>query len=316
MSADANLKSALRRFAISTTVLNLVGYAYLGFEPAYSMPIVAVLAALATQVVLEWCRAYSQDDVPLFARGDLQSRLDFLLPAYIVGLTCSMFVYTAELYWPLVFAVVLAIASKHLLRVPTRAGSIHFINPATLGITATVLLFPHIGLGLPAMLDQYGDPETSHSPRSSSGSARSHESEVLPTDRGGCRLRRRRRGPGPDPGRLLRRPVPPHAGPGDGPHGPPVRLLHGARADHHATNDAKPADVWVGLAYGLFVLLHLTHARFRADRRLCRPRCPDLARQRHRPATRAIRRRRRICDPRAGRGVIKRDRCRLPWRVS
>ena len=65
MTADANIKTAMRRFAISTTLLNIVGYVYLGFEPAYAMPIVAVLAALTTQVLLECCRAYSQDEVPL-----------------------------------------------------------------------------------------------------------------------------------------------------------------------------------------------------------------------------------------------------------
>ena len=256
-----------------------------------------------------------------FARGrPAISKVDFLLPAYIVGLTCSMFVYTVELYWPLVFAVVLAIASKQLFRVPTRNGSIHFVNPATLGITATVLLFPHIGIGLPWMFS------------TNTGTAGDIALPVIILGVGTLMNVKFSRRMGVVVGfvagvvvqglirsaffdaRFL-----PTLILATGPMALVFTFFMAARARHHATNPAEPVHLRRLGRFDLWTVRALSpdpRVVLRADRRLCGPWPLDLARQRHRPATRAIRRRRRICDPRAGRGVIKRDRCRLPWRVS
>src|SRR5262249_23917307 len=49
----------------------------------------------------------------------------------------------------LVFASATAIVSKAILRVMLQNGSRHFLNPSNFGITATLLLFPWVGIAPP-----------------------------------------------------------------------------------------------------------------------------------------------------------------------
>ncbi|MBV8993302.1 MAG: enediyne biosynthesis protein, partial [Pseudonocardiales bacterium] len=49
--------SALRRFAVSITVLTILGLTVLGFEEAYATPVVAVLTACLVELTLETVEA-------------------------------------------------------------------------------------------------------------------------------------------------------------------------------------------------------------------------------------------------------------------
>jgi Na+-transporting NADH:ubiquinone oxidoreductase subunit NqrB len=135
---------ALRRFAISITVLNLLGHTVLGFEQAYVTPIVAVLTAYILELGLETLDARARGRTPKYA-GDARRVVEFLLPAHITGLACSMLLYAGNRIWPTVFAVTVAIASKYLVRVAGR----HVLNPSNFGIAVTLVLLPSVGIAPP-----------------------------------------------------------------------------------------------------------------------------------------------------------------------
>jgi hypothetical protein len=136
----------LRRFAVAITVLNVLGHTVLGFEQSFLQPVVAVLAAYATELGLDRVEAWAAGRPPRFA-GGWRQRVDFLLSAHISGLAVGMLLYANSRLWPIAFAAVVAIASKALFRVA--ATGRHFFNPSNLGITATLLLFPWVGIAPP-----------------------------------------------------------------------------------------------------------------------------------------------------------------------
>ena len=52
--------AALRRFAISISVFNVLGYIWFGFEQPWSWPVMAVLTAYATEIGLETVSAWAE----------------------------------------------------------------------------------------------------------------------------------------------------------------------------------------------------------------------------------------------------------------
>ncbi|MEU4832306.1 enediyne biosynthesis protein UnbU [Streptosporangium sp. NPDC023615] len=144
---DVRLK-ALRRFALSITVLTVVGHAFLGFEQAPITPIVAVLTAYVTELLMETVTAWSRGRRPGYA-GGWSALVTFLLPAHIVGLACAMLLYGNESVWPYAFAVAVGISLKHLIRVRVNGSLRHFLNPSNTGIVVTLLLFPWVGIAPP-----------------------------------------------------------------------------------------------------------------------------------------------------------------------
>jgi hypothetical protein len=145
--AKPNRLGSLRRFATTSTILTICGHIFLGFEMSYAVPVAALLTAYATQIFLEWVRAVSYGQKPLFA-GGMTPFVNFLLPAHIIALTCAAFLYPGQRLEPIVFAVVLSVASKMMFRVHNE-GSRHFINPSNLGVLATLVFFPQVGIFLP-----------------------------------------------------------------------------------------------------------------------------------------------------------------------
>jgi enediyne biosynthesis protein E5 len=150
----------LRRFAVSITVFTVAGHLFLGFEQSYAQPIVALASAYCTQLALEWAWAWSERRRPRFA-GGLGPLVDFLLSAHITALSLAMLLYYNDRLWVVAFASALAIASKTLFRLPTGSGTRHFLNPSNFALTATLLLFPSVGLAMPwhytAGLSDVGD---------------------------------------------------------------------------------------------------------------------------------------------------------------
>jgi hypothetical protein len=139
---------ALRRFAVAITVLNVAGHTVLGFEQAWIVPVAAVVAAYITELTLEAVDAWATDRPQRF-KGGPGALADFLLPAHITGLAVGMLLYANQRLWPIVFAVVVAVASKQVFRVPVGHTRRHFLNPSNTGIAVTLLLFPWVGIAPP-----------------------------------------------------------------------------------------------------------------------------------------------------------------------
>jgi Na+-translocating ferredoxin:NAD+ oxidoreductase RnfD subunit len=145
--------AALRRFATAITLLNVLGHAVLGFEQSLAQPAVALLTAYLTEILLETLESRRLGRKPRFL-GPGTTFVDFLLSAHITGLAVAMLLYANDRLLPIAFAAAVAIASKHLFRVGTNGARRHFFNPSNLGITATLLAFPWVGIAQPYMFTE------------------------------------------------------------------------------------------------------------------------------------------------------------------
>ena len=143
-----NPKSALRRFAIAITALNIVGHLFLGFEQSWLYPFVAIFTTYSLQLFFEAFFAFQNNLTPRF-KGGLVNLIDFLLPAHISGMAVSMLLFSNESLWPVVFASAVAICSKIIFRIHNNGRSVHFLNPSNTGIAVTLLLFPWVGIAPP-----------------------------------------------------------------------------------------------------------------------------------------------------------------------
>jgi hypothetical protein len=139
----------LRRFAVAITVLNILGHAFFGFEQSLAQPLVALAAAYSVELLLEFIDAVCNRRAPRFMGGGARKFVEFLLSAHITGLACAMLLYANERLGPVVFASVVAICSKCLLRVPAARGTRHFFNPSNFGITVTLLVFAWVSVAPP-----------------------------------------------------------------------------------------------------------------------------------------------------------------------
>jgi Na+-translocating ferredoxin:NAD+ oxidoreductase RnfD subunit len=145
--------AALRRFAVAITVLNVLGHTVLGFEQSLATPLVSLLTAYSMETLLEILDARRLGRKPRFLGGGT-APIDFLLSAHISGLAVAMLLYANDHLMPVCFAAATAIASKYLFRVGFNGHSRHFFNPSNLGITATLLAFPWVGIAQPYMFTE------------------------------------------------------------------------------------------------------------------------------------------------------------------
>lgn len=148
-------RSAVRRyFALwyFTTLLivwNVLGHVFLGFEQSHVQPLVGVATAIGLQLLLEWIDARANQRQPRFA-GSWADFVNSLPPAIIPGLALTMLLYPNERLLPVLFGVAVAIGSKVIFRAPVGEGKTqHVFNPSNLGIVATLLLFPAVGVAPP-----------------------------------------------------------------------------------------------------------------------------------------------------------------------
>jgi hypothetical protein len=140
---------ALWYFTALMILWNIAGHTFLGFEQAWAAPVVAVLTACLTQILLEYVDARSTRRPPRFT-GGLANFANFLPPAMISGFACAMLLYPNERLTPYVFAAVVSIASKVLVRIRLADGRrTHLFNPSNIGIVTTLLLFPAVGQAPP-----------------------------------------------------------------------------------------------------------------------------------------------------------------------
>jgi len=150
----------LRRFAVAITILNVLGHLFFGFEQSVAQPLVSLLAAYGTELLLELVRSWSKSSRPRFVAGPRQF-VEFLLPAHITGLAVAMLLYANDRLWPIAFAAAVSICSKEIFRLPKSLGGRHFFNPSNFGITITLLLWGWVGIAPPyhftENLDGIGD---------------------------------------------------------------------------------------------------------------------------------------------------------------
>ena len=139
----------LRRFAIAITVLNILGHAFFGFEQSFAQPVVALASAYTVELLLELIDARCNRRPLRFLGGGVRRFVEFLLSAHITGLACAMLLYANDRLGPVMFASVVAICSKCILRAPAERGTRHFFNPSNFGITITLLAFSWVSIAPP-----------------------------------------------------------------------------------------------------------------------------------------------------------------------
>lgn len=144
---DKRIK-ALRRFALSITAFNLVGHLVLGFEQSPITPLLALGVSYATAILFEWLDSWAQNRRPEYL-GGAGALVNFLLPPHITALACAMLLYGNASVWPYVLAVVVANASKYLIRLRVKDKLRHVLNPSNTGIVVVLLLFPWVGIAPP-----------------------------------------------------------------------------------------------------------------------------------------------------------------------
>ncbi|MFP5265235.1 MAG: enediyne biosynthesis protein UnbU [Blastocatellia bacterium] len=137
---------ALWYFTTLLIIWNILGYSVLGFEQAWIHPIAGVVTAILMQFLLECVDAWANKRALRFL-GGVEPVISFLPPAIIPGLACAMLIYPNTRVSPVVFAAGASIASKVIFRAPVGGGRTqHIFNPSNLGIVATLLLFPWVGM--------------------------------------------------------------------------------------------------------------------------------------------------------------------------
>lgn len=132
---------ALRNFAISLTVFNTLGYTVLGFEQPWLWPFLALATGYTTELVLEWISGWAERRAPRYRGNGMRGVYEFLLPAHITSLAANMLLYANDQWWPIMFAVVVAVGQKHVLKAPINGKMRHFMNPSNFGIAVTLLVF-------------------------------------------------------------------------------------------------------------------------------------------------------------------------------
>ena len=132
---------ALRNFAISMTIFNILGYTILGFEQPWTWPIFALIVGYSAEIIIELVAAWAGKRRPGFTGNGMWGLYTFLLPTHITSLAVNLLLYANDKFWPIAFGVVVAIGQKTVLRAPIKGKMRHFMNPSNFGITVTLLAF-------------------------------------------------------------------------------------------------------------------------------------------------------------------------------
>lgn len=153
--------TALRRFAISITIFNILGYAVLGFEQSWLWPIIAVTTAYAVEIGLELVGARAEGRPPRFAGNGPRGVIEFLYPAHITGLALNMLTYVNDQILVMVLGVVVAVSTKWVFRAPVHGRLRHFMNPSNFGIAFILVVFPWASIAPPYHFTEHVNTPTS-----------------------------------------------------------------------------------------------------------------------------------------------------------
>lgn len=141
--------TALRRFAISITIFNIVGYVYLGFEQPWIWPLIAIATGYVMELGLETIHAVAERRQPRYLSGGVRGFIEYLYPAHITSLAVNMLLYVNDQVLVMMFGVMVGISGKWLVQAPVRGRLRHFMNPSNLGIAVVLLLFPWASIAPP-----------------------------------------------------------------------------------------------------------------------------------------------------------------------
>lgn len=156
---DPKVVIALRNFAISISVFNIVGYVILGFEQPWLWPFFALLTGYTVEIALEAIGARVEGRAPRFSGNGLRGLREFLYPAHITSLAMNMLLYVNDRLSVMLFGVTVAVGAKWVLRAPVRGRLRHYMNPSNFGITVILLLFPWASIAPPYhFTEQIGGP--------------------------------------------------------------------------------------------------------------------------------------------------------------
>ncbi|MET8233600.1 enediyne biosynthesis protein [Micromonospora sp. NPDC005298] len=140
---------ALRNFAISMSIFNILGYTVLGFEQPWAWPFFALAIGLGLEIVIALIAAWATRSTPAFAGHGAWGLFTFLLPAYITTLAVNMLLYANDRFWPIALAVVIGVGQKAVLVAPIKGRMRHFMNPSNFGITMSLVLFSWVNIAPP-----------------------------------------------------------------------------------------------------------------------------------------------------------------------
>ncbi|MEV6080921.1 enediyne biosynthesis protein [Streptomyces sp. NPDC052069] len=152
---NVKVVTALRRFAISISILNIAGYTFLGFEQPWLWPFIAVITAYTVEIGLEALSARGEKRAPRYAGGGFKGMVEFLFPAHITGLAVNMLTYVNDRVWVMMFGVIVAVGTKWVLRAPLKGRMRHYMNPSNFGIAMILLLFPWASIAPPYHFTEY-----------------------------------------------------------------------------------------------------------------------------------------------------------------
>ncbi|WP_174552890.1 RnfABCDGE type electron transport complex subunit D [Nocardia amamiensis] len=152
---------ALRNFAISITVFNIIGFPLLGFEQPFLWPFIALATAYSTEIGLEVLAAWAYKRPPAFRGRGPRGLFEFLLPSHITGLAFNFLMFAHDKLWPIIFGIVVAVGTKWVLRAKINGKMRHFMNPSNFGIAVCFLVFPMISPAPPYHFTEYisGPPD-------------------------------------------------------------------------------------------------------------------------------------------------------------
>jgi enediyne biosynthesis protein E5 len=146
---DPKVVIALRRFAMSITILNILGYTVLGFEQPWTWPLAALATAYVMEMGLEFLGARSEGRPARFLGNGMRGVMEFLYPAHITALAVNMLTYPNDRILVMLFGVAVGIGAKWFLRAPVKGRMRHFMNPSNFGIAMILLVFPWASIAPP-----------------------------------------------------------------------------------------------------------------------------------------------------------------------
>ena len=146
---DNKVVTALRNFAMSITVFNIIGYTLLGFEQPFVWPFIALAVGYSFEILLEVIGAHAEHRTPRFRGNGPRGLMEFLYPAHITSLALNMLIYVNDRIIVMIFGVMVAIGAKWVLRAPVKGRLRHFMNPSNLGITVVLLVFSWASIAPP-----------------------------------------------------------------------------------------------------------------------------------------------------------------------
>jgi len=146
---DPKVITALRRFAMSITIFNILGYTVLGFEQPWTWPLIALATGYSVEIGLELIAARVDHRKPRFVGNGMRGVAEFLFPAHITSLAVNMLTYPNDQVLVMMFGITVAVGAKWVLRAPVRGRMRHYMNPSNFGIAVILVLFPWASIAPP-----------------------------------------------------------------------------------------------------------------------------------------------------------------------